>query len=305
MLDEMAIHMVRLQTNSTIISYHAKADWCTTTAKELHKLLRLAGQSVYWRKILQQTSDPTFVLLTILWHAIYSWDEALSSLYTHVQSLETRAIRTNESALTQELHIIRAHLLHYISLLEDFRKSVQFIKDTPNPAIDPEVAASEKELLSRECDTLLSEIARLEMVRDMQNKRLKNVMNLVFATVNIVDSQHAKTLTETAARDSNAMKQISYLTMVFLPASFSAAVFGMNVTEINTGSVVNLARYVELALPLTAVTIWIIISLQSKTYLDDANPSMWSQMWWPLTAVRDLLRGLFQARWRKKTDAGV
>jgi hypothetical protein len=87
MLDEMAIHMVRLQTNSTIISYHAKADWYTTTAKELHKLLRLAGQSVYWRKILQQTSDPTFVLLTILWHAIYSWDEALSSLYTHVQSL--------------------------------------------------------------------------------------------------------------------------------------------------------------------------------------------------------------------------
>lgn len=31
----------------------------------------------------------------------------------------------------------------------------------------------------------------------------------MFATVNIVDSQHAKTLTETAARDSNAMKQVS------------------------------------------------------------------------------------------------
>lgn len=79
----------------------------------------------------------------------------------------------------------------------------------------------------------------------------------------------------------------------------------MNVTEINTGSVVNFARYVELALPLTAVTIWIIISLQSKTHLDDTDPSMWSQMWWPFTAGRDLLRGLFQARWRKKTDTGV
>jgi hypothetical protein len=86
MLDEMAIHMVRLPTSSTILSYHAKSDRYTT-AQELHKLLRLAGQSVYWRKILQKTSDPTFVLLTILWHAIYSWDEALSSLYTHVQSL--------------------------------------------------------------------------------------------------------------------------------------------------------------------------------------------------------------------------
>ena len=96
---------------------------------------------------------------------------------------ETRAIRTNESALTQELHVIRAHLLHYTNLLEDFRKSVQFIKDTPNPAMDSDSAAAEKEasrnLLNRECDTLLSEISRLEMARGMQNKRLKNVMNLV------------------------------------------------------------------------------------------------------------------------------
>src|SRR5882762_1319268 len=148
MLDEMAIHMVRQPTSSTIISYHAKADWYTTTAQELHKLVRLAGQSVYWSKIFQKSNDPTFMLLIILWHAIYSWDEALSSLYTHVQSLvsvecvlyvcviydfeqENRAIRTNESSLTQELHVIRAHLLHYTNLLEDFRKSVQFIKDTP------------------------------------------------------------------------------------------------------------------------------------------------------------------------------
>src|ERR1700683_1319484 len=92
-----------------------------------------------------------------------------------------RAIRTNESALTQELHVIRAHLLHYTGLLEDFRKSVQFIKDTPNPAMDAnsEVAEASRELLDRECDTLLSEISRLEMTRDMQNKRVKNVMNLV------------------------------------------------------------------------------------------------------------------------------
>jgi hypothetical protein len=49
--------------------------------------------------------------------------------------------------------------------------------------MDAESVASEKEasrdLLNRECDTLLSEISRLEMSRDMQNKRLKNVMNLV------------------------------------------------------------------------------------------------------------------------------
>src|ERR1700691_4224195 len=87
MLDEMAIHMVRLPTSSTILSYHAKADWYTTTAEELHKLVRLAGQSVYWKKIFTRANDPTLLLLTFLWHAIYSWDEALSSLYIHMQSL--------------------------------------------------------------------------------------------------------------------------------------------------------------------------------------------------------------------------
>jgi hypothetical protein len=36
----------------------------------------------------------------------------------------------------------------------------------------------------------------------------------VFATVNIADSQHAKDLTETANRDSRAMKQVSSLVFV-------------------------------------------------------------------------------------------
>lgn len=65
-------------------------------------------------------------------------------------------------------------------------------------------------------------------------------------------------------------------------------VFGMNVTELNDGSKPNVARYLELAIPLTAVTIWIIVSLQSKAHLDDADPSMWSQIWWPVTSLMDL-----------------
>jgi len=119
--------------------------------------------------------------------------------------------------------------------------------------------------------------------------------------VNIADSQHAKDLTGVAARDSRAMKQISYLTMVFLPASFTAAVFGMNVTEINSGSKVDLARYVAVVVPLTAVTIWVMMSLKSKAHLDDPDPSMWSQMLWPLKAAMDVFVGIFQARRKART----
>lgn len=91
----------------------------------------------------------------------------------------------NDLNFTQELHRIRAHLLHYTSLLADFRKTVNFIKDTPYPALENEkyFSKAEKEqsikLMEKECDNLLHQIERLDMGRKMQDKRLTNVMQLV------------------------------------------------------------------------------------------------------------------------------
>lgn len=84
--------------------------------------------------------------------------------------------------LTQELHVIRAHHLHYASLLDDFAKAVHFVEDTHNPAMgsySSDVRESSKMVMKRECSNLLSEIKRLDMELKMQDRRLKNVMNLV------------------------------------------------------------------------------------------------------------------------------
>lgn len=73
------------------------------------------------------------------------------------------------TVVDSELHRIRAHLLHYASLLDDFKKSVKFVLTTPNPAMDsrnvPENGTAEMltkeesaELLKKECDNLISEI---------------------------------------------------------------------------------------------------------------------------------------------------
>lgn len=100
---------------------------------------------------------------------------------------EAKIIRTNDMSLSTELHVIGAHLLHYESLLVDFEKSVLFIRDTPNPAATASIHPREeqktaKELLDKECKNLLDEIERLQRSRNMQNKRLKNAMNLVSVT---------------------------------------------------------------------------------------------------------------------------
>jgi pyruvate-formate lyase len=87
--------------------------------------------------------------------------------------------------LTQQLHLIRAHHLHYVSLLDDFGTTVRFIRDTANPALDalsPDERAWNADTMQRECANLLREVARLESERAMQEWRVKNVLDLVSPT---------------------------------------------------------------------------------------------------------------------------
>ncbi|KAH7912764.1 hypothetical protein BJ138DRAFT_1112061 [Hygrophoropsis aurantiaca] len=297
--DLLAIHMVRTSApeSSTIISYHPSVCTGRTSSKLLHSLILRASQSVYWTKIFSASNDSTFILLAMLWYALYAWDEAFEMLYTHINELESRVIETNETSLTRDLHILQAHLLHYVSLLQEFQKSVTFVLNTPNPAMDgPSWTQQERELskalMKKECNNLLSEIERLQGRRHMQSSRLKNVMDLAFASVNIEDSKHMRRLTEATVRDSAAMRQISYLTMIFLPASFIAAVFGMNVKEINPGSFETLTHYVEASIVLTILTAWIVVALQSKSPLHETeDEGFWTRrLWWPVLFLRRKIR---------------
>ncbi|KAJ7788296.1 hypothetical protein B0H14DRAFT_2949200 [Mycena olivaceomarginata] len=259
-LDLLAVHLIRSTDGSTIISYHnTEAD--STSAAYLHERIRFAGQSVYWQSIFQSSPDPTFVLLIFVWHAMYAWDESLELLYSHICHIET----------------------------QDFRKALEFVLNTPNPAMEAlpeEERARSWRLLQRECNNLLSEIGRLEQARSTQEKRLKNVMNLVFSSVNIGDSRRMQRLTEAAVRDST----VAYLSMIFLPASLVAAIFGMNIHEIAPGTRGSLSHYFEIALPLTLVTFWVVVAFRSEPQ-DGQNPTIWMRLIWPMTMLRRVIKG--------------
>jgi hypothetical protein len=77
---------------------------------------------------------------------------------------------TNDIRMTRELHVIRAHLLHYDSLLMDFRKSVDFVLETRNPVLEANADRQrEREILEREGENLLSEIKRLRTTASGQD----------------------------------------------------------------------------------------------------------------------------------------
>ncbi|KAG6907533.1 hypothetical protein DXG01_008569 [Tephrocybe rancida] len=277
-LDLLSVHLIRNVEGSTIISFHPTIDHPTTTASWLRDRIRYAGQSVYWQSIFQKSPDPTFVLLTFVWHALYAWDEALEHLYNHICWLETKVISTSDMFLTQELHIIRAHHLHYSSLLDDFTKTVNFIKNSYYLGMDsvsPEEQKSSAALMARECDNLLSEIERLEQGRKMQDKRLKNVMNLVFSSVNIGDSKRMQQMTEAAVRDS--------------ADEANCAVFGMNIQEVSPNTLGTLPHYLAVAIPLTVITIWVVIAFQSK-YIYPDGTSLFVRFAWPIQLCLNILR---------------
>jgi len=115
----------------------------------------------------------------------------------------------------------------------------------------------------------------------MQERRLSNVINLVYSTVNILDSKRIQQMTEISVRDSAAMKRITYLSMVFLPASLVANIFGMNVKEIVSDTNGTILHYILTVIVFTLVVMWTLTAYQSKS---NFQPGMtfWQRLGWPL-----------------------
>ena len=199
--DILALHMVRSGKGNAIISYHPGYDHRTTTAEALHHRFALIGRSVYWNSMFKETHDPTLFLLSLMWYPLYCWDEAFENLFSHIcflvslaifhnhsqltGSQESKALSANDMDVTHELHTIRAHLLHYQALLDDFRKTIMFIEQTPFPGLNDlaryprHTTEISQQLLKTESANLLREIQRLQHSTQLQDGRLKKAMDHV------------------------------------------------------------------------------------------------------------------------------
>ena len=107
-----------------------------------------------------------------------------TDLLTFSFDQEVKAIENSPIDLMKEVHAIRAHLLHYSSLLQRFTETVEFIQDTENPvleSVEEEERNLTRRIMKRECHMLLNEIRRLELSKSMQDGRLKNVLALVYS----------------------------------------------------------------------------------------------------------------------------
>ncbi|KIK55642.1 hypothetical protein GYMLUDRAFT_248461 [Collybiopsis luxurians FD-317 M1] len=94
---------------------------------------------------------------------------------------------------------------------------------------------------------MVAEIEQLINAVAVHNDTMRDVMGMVFSHVSI--------------SDGTAMKQIANVTMFFIPPTFAAGVFGMNVKGITSDSTPAWS-FVILAVGLTVLTLWILIGIR-------------------------------------------
>ncbi|KAF8892905.1 hypothetical protein BD779DRAFT_1467977 [Infundibulicybe gibba] len=249
----------RLRQHDSFIQYD---EWAsnTRTPLALHFGTVKQGQSVYWQSIFKNSPDPTFVLLCYVWHAMYAWDEALEHLYSHICLLFPKNRRIHPHH-TQPGHV--------------------------NPQErGPDFT---NELMVRECRNLLNEIGRLEMNLGMQDRRLENVLNLVFSSISIEDSRRAQAATEDSADETNCLPDNDILAGILHCGVYPdlsglinfklvfQTVFGMNVREVAPGTNGSLVQYFAVAVPMTIITIWVIRIGFKRSY-----HHIWKFLCWPI-----------------------
>jgi len=216
-LDLLSVHLVRDISGNTMIYYHLSLPLPTTTAKDLHRRVLLPGKSFFYQLLhSEMTFTPErskcplaqgvpadvrsdicatdfslacFVCLGRIFGKLvcsYIYPRlSASTVFTETDLLtlsfgqDAKAIKTSHIDLMKEVRAIRAHLLHYTSLLQRFTETVEFIRDTENLKSVKKERNLTRRIMKRECHMLVNEIRRLELSKSMQDGRLKNVLHLV------------------------------------------------------------------------------------------------------------------------------
>ncbi|KAF7344446.1 hypothetical protein MSAN_01926000 [Mycena sanguinolenta] len=264
-LDLLGFYMISSVQKSVIVVYYPKNNFQFDILNQHCQWTARMYQEAYWKTIFEspEKADRTVLIFPVLWWVVYAWSDALGMLYLYLDNLENKVLASPSIKLTQEFHQIRLCLLNYKSLLEDFRKAVELIRTKVTP--------EKRQAFKSECCDMDAEIRRLQEGAAARNERIKDVISLVFSHVTI--------------QDSMMMKQVSWITMLFLPGTFVAGIFGMNVSGLGT----TVLNFVEVFIPLTVITIWVLVALLPTSQIK----SCWGRLFWPFLGLLGGIRYLF------------
>lgn len=181
-----------------------------------------------------QHNDPFWVYTLVADELANLHDESVWAIRTHVRDIEK-----GDKPLGQQqpdfrrLHDLARHAIHVTETLDVSMQTLSAVL-SQHKEMRPEATGKEKEEVRIWKNVRQRLLAHKQVIdnlrcRSQSNQdRLQNEIQLAFNLVALEDSKTSIGISRAAKTDSTAMKTISILTLIFLPPTFTCAVFSMS-----------------------------------------------------------------------------
>ncbi|KAK8017200.1 hypothetical protein PG991_008276 [Apiospora marii] len=188
-----------------------------------------------------QHNDPFWVYTKIGDELANLHDESVWAIRTHVRNIEKgEKPQGQQHPDFRRLHDLARHAIHVTETLDVSIQTLAAVL-SQHKEMRPEATGQKEEgvrLWKNVRQRLLAHKQVIDNLRcrsQSNQDRLQNEIQLAFNLVALEDSQTSIGISRAAKTDSTAMKTISILTLIFLPPTFTCAVFSMSFFSYDAG----------------------------------------------------------------------
>lgn len=259
-------------------------DMSPPIVKRLSESMMKAGRN--------QHSDPFWVYLRIGDELANLHDESVWAIRTHVRNIEKgEKPQGQQHPDFRRLHDLARHAIHVTETLDVSMQTLAAVL-SQHKEMRPE-ATGKVRLWRNVRQRLLAHKQVIDNLRcrsQSNQDRLQNEIQLAFNLVALEDSRTSIGISRAAKTDSTAMKTISILTLIFLPPTFTCAVFSMSFFHYDAGGngwavSPQIWIYWAFAVPLTVVSAAMYYLWQASL----SSPTLFRQLYERLTRPNQAL----------------
>ncbi|KAK7208528.1 hypothetical protein BZA70DRAFT_245301 [Myxozyma melibiosi] len=231
------------QVSIFLIENHTIISFFENSAEEVEGplLSRIVSAST----LLREYPEPSLLLQGILDGIVDIALNIVSEYQKFISELQVEILTSPSVMHTRDLHILSEELSMLRSTLMPIYGLVQNLRDHANTNRELTLAGGyisefAKLYLSDVADHVLAFTDNIDLMR----QSTESMINLIFNTMSV--------------QENEAMRQLTLVTIVFLPLTFLTGYFGMNFKEF--GALDNTTMYFwAIAIPVTVAVIWVIL----------------------------------------------
>ncbi|KAL9116190.1 MAG: hypothetical protein Q9227_000561 [Pyrenula ochraceoflavens] len=178
------------------------------------------------------SKDPFSFLVPILYAIALLYDRSVWLIRDRIRDIEKN--RANDTAAEPDFsafHEIGRHAIHSTETLAAAAQSIQTLLKEHEKFVERTLAAQNDlgaDPSVAHLNSQLQIIENLKLRSQANEKRLQNEITLAYNLIAQRDSKIMMDLGKAAKSDGGAMKAIAIVTMAFLPATFTSAIFSMS-----------------------------------------------------------------------------